>query len=517
MSLSRREFLTGAAGASVASGAPVSARPNILFIMVDEMRWDAMGCEKHPAVRTPTLDQLAAEGVRFSRAYTVSPVCSPARASAFTGRYAHVHGVTINQVPANDGEIFLPSILKHYGYHTAIAGKLHYVPVRFSFGFDQFWSFAAEGPTPELGYIAYLRKKHGSPNKWPRKPGTCPWPDDPLGRDVGEFLYPIEDFETEWITDRSIEYLRSRQGKPQPWFLFTSYLKPHSPSVEPQPYFSMYDHANFPIPKLPPNAKELRAAQRERQRRHYVDNEEMVRVMSAKYFGAITHIDDQVGRLLGELRRLGMADNTLILFTADHGNMLGDKGRWFKGVQYEGSCHVPLLWRGPKGARENGGRVVNQVVENIDLAPSILETAGIPIPQGIQGKSFLALARGQDPKWKNRAYSQLRTGMIVDGHWKFIDNSLDGSGEKELYNLAEDPKEDRNVASDPKNKERVVEYARLLARWRAERPAPVRIPGMATPDYVHISAEERAKLVREAPDNQETGRAPAVRRERRKK
>lgn len=516
-SLTRREFMVAAAGAPAALRA-AQRRPNILFVMVDEMRWDAMGCEKHPVVRTPTLDKLAAEGVRFSRAYTVSPVCSPARASAFTGRYAHVHGVTMNGVPAHNGEIFLPSILKHYGYHTAIAGKLHYTPARFGYGFDQFWSFSSEGPTPELGYNEYLRKKHGSPAKFPRKPGTCPWPDDPLGRDVGEFLYPKEDFETEWITDRSIEYLRSRKDKQQPWFLFTSYLKPHSPSVEPEPYFSMYDKANFPIPKLPPNAKEARAAQRDRAKRHWVDDEKMVRVMSSKYFGAITHVDDQLARLFAELRRLGMEDNTLILFTADHGNMLGEKGRWFKGIQYEGSSHVPLLWKGPKGARENGGRVINRVVENTDLLPSILETAGIPIPQGVQGRSFLALARGQDPNWKNRAYSQLRGGMVVDGDWKLIDNSLDGSGEKELYNLAEDPKEERNLARDPRQKERVAELTRLLARWRADRPAPVKIPGMPTPDYAVISEEERQKWIRLAPDNQEQGaERPARRREVRKK
>ncbi len=113
--------------------------PNILFVMVDEMRWDAVSSEHHPVVSTPNLDRLAKQGVRFSNAYTVAPVCSPARSCVFTGRYADVHGVTHNEMPSNPGEIFLPSILKHYGYHTAIAGKLHYMPKRYDFGFDQFW------------------------------------------------------------------------------------------------------------------------------------------------------------------------------------------------------------------------------------------------------------------------------------------------------------------------------------------------------------------------------------------
>ena len=180
--------------------------------MADEYRHDVMHCAGHPMVRTPNLDRIAEEGMRFATAYTVSPVCSPSRASAFSGRYAHVHGVTTNQVPAHNGEIFLPSILKHYGYHTAISGKLHFVPRRFDFGFDQFWSFSAEGPTPEIGYNAFLQKKYGSPAKFPIVKGTCPWPDDPLGRDIGVFKHDPQDFETEWIADRSLEYLRSRKG-----------------------------------------------------------------------------------------------------------------------------------------------------------------------------------------------------------------------------------------------------------------------------------------------------------------
>jgi len=499
--LNRREFLTAAAGAAAVRGS-APGRPNVLFIMVDEMRWDALGCEKHAVVRTPNLDRLAREGVRFAHTYTVSPVCSPARASAFTGRYAHVHGVTSNGTPAHNGEVFLPSILKHYGYHTAIAGKLHYAPRRYDFGFDQFWSFSSEGPTPEIGYSEYLRKKLGSPGKWPIVPGTCPWPDDPLGRDVGLFRYPEEDFETDWITARSLAYLRSRQGKPQPWFLFTSYLKPHSPSVEPEPYFSMYDPKKMPVPKLPPDAKAARAAARGQQRRHYVDDEEMMRVMSAKYYGAITHVDRHVGQLLAELEALGMAQDTLVLFTADHGNMLGDKGRWFKGIQYEGSARIPLLWRGPKGTAENGGRVVPQVVENTDVMPSILETAGIPVPQGVQGRSFLKLARGGDAQWKDRCFSQLRGGMLVEGQWKLIDNSLEGSGPFELYNLESDPKEERNLAEDARQRERVQAMRGKLAGWRAERPAPITVPGMSLPAYAQVSDEERRRTAAEAPEEQ---------------
>jgi arylsulfatase A-like enzyme len=497
--LTRRDFVAGSA-ASGAVSAATPKRPNILFVMVDEMRWDAMGCEKHPVVQTPNLDRFAREGVRFSSSYTVSPVCSPARASVFTGRYQHVHGVTTNGIPAAAGEIFLPSVLKHGGYHTAIAGKLHYTPTRFAYGFDQFWSFSSEGPTPETGYNAFLRNKHGSPSKWPIVPGTCPWPDDPLGRDVGLFKHPKEDFETEWLTDRSVDYLRSRKNKSEPWFLFTSYLKPHSPSVEPEPYFSMYDPRAMPVPKLPPNAAAIRAAQRGQSRRHYVDNEEMMRVMSAKYYGAITHIDHQFGRLLGELERLGMANDTVVLFTADHGNMLGDRGRWFKGLQYDGSARVPLIWRGPVGSRQRGGRVVGKVIENTDLMPTILEAAGLPVPDGVQGRSFLALAAtGRDDRWKDRCFSQLRSGMLLENGYKLIDNSLDGTGTRELYDLRNDPREQHDLAASPAHRDRVTAMSSQIAEWRSARPAPARVPGMSTPDYAAISNAERQNAVENAP------------------
>lgn len=502
--LSRREFLGTAAATAVP--AQQKAPPNILFIMVDEMRWDAMGSEKHPVVDTPNLDRLAKQGVRFSQAYTVAPVCSPSRACTFTGRCADVIGVTANGIPAHDGEIFLPSILQHYGYHTAISGKLHYTPRRFAYGFDQFWSFTAEGPTPELGLNAHLVKKYGKgAGKWDIRDGTCPWPDDPLGQDVGIFKYKDEDFETHWLTDRSIEYLRSRKGKQQPWFLFTSYLKPHSPSVEPESWFHKYDPKAIPIPKLPTNIKEIRAQQQGRGKRAYIDDEQMLRVMSAAYYGAIAHIDQQIGRLLGELEKLGMADNTIVLFTADHGNMLGDRGRFFKGIMYEGSSHVPLIWRGVKGAAENKGAVIDKVVENTDLLPTILESAGLPVPERVQGRSFLKLARGQDPQWKDRCYSQLRTAMVRAGRWKLIDNSRNLSADFELYDLKNDPKEERNLAGEAKLRDRVEDFKRQLTAWRNDKPAPIRIAGMKTPEYAQIDPAERKTAIENAPDRVQRG------------
>ena len=484
---SRRAFL------ALAAQQP-PPRPNILFIMVDEMRFDCMGCAGHHTVKTPTLDKLAAQGVLFRNAYTVSPVCCPARASVFSGRYTRVHGVTRNGLPHNDGEIFLPTILKHYGYHTAIAGKLHYNPKRFSYGFDNFWTFSNEGPNPEDGHIAYLRKKHSkSAAKWASKPGTQPWPDDELGRDVGEFAYPIEDFETEWITDRSIAYLRQRAQSNQPFFLFASYLKPHSPSVEPKPYFNLYDPATIPIKPLPKDAKQQRAKAKGRARRKHIDDEQMQRVMTALYYGAITHIDTELARLFNELERLGQAKDTIVLFTADHGNMLGDRGLWFKDFMYEGSAHVPLIVKTPT----NKPRQIPHLIENIDLMPTLLDYAKIPIPAGIQGRSFRPLLEtGRQPNWKNRAISDLTSTMHLSENWKFIDNN---NGTIELYNLANDPEEATNLAHDPAHQGRLHSAQKELAKWRAANPPKVKIPNLPAPDYSQLSKSERDELTQSAP------------------
>ena len=409
----------------------------------------------------------------------------------------------MNGYPAHAGEIFLPSILRHHGYHTAISGKLHYTPKQFDYGFDQFWTFTDEGPTPETGYMAFLQKTYGSPAKWPKVPGTCPWPDDALGRDVGVFKHKAKDFETEWITDRSLDYLRGRKDQQQPWFLFTSYLKPHSPSVEPQPWFGKYKPQDMPEPNLPANAKQIRAAKRGHQARAFVDDPEMVRVMSAIYYGSISHVDQQVGRILAELERLGMADDTIVMFTADHGNMLGDHGRWFKGVMYEGSARVPMIWRGTKGAKENGGKVMTQSVENIDVMPALLEAAGLPAPDGLQGRSFVKLARGGDAKWKNTVFSQLRDRMWLEGGFKYIESGTSGDGARELFDLRNDPKEERNLAGDAAQRARVEHARARIGAVQDAKPVAVRVPGMSMPLYAQVAESEREKAIYNAPDNVE--------------
>ncbi len=480
-------------GIGLAAMKETDARPpNVLFIMADEMRWDVLGYQGHPTVKTPHLDALADSGVRFSAAYTVAPICRAARWSAFTGRYAHVHGVLDNLSPANDGEVLLTSLLKHHGYATAISGKLHLLPANLDHDFDDFWSNRDEGPGIHDRYSTFMRQKYGSPNVHPMARGSSPYPNDVLGRDIGRFPYPKEDFMSYWITDRAVEYMESRVRVREPWFLFVSYKVPHSPYRAPEPYWSMYPPESFDVPEIPPEVARRRAAAKDDwTKRHSVDNEGLLRALTAQYFGHVTNVDDNVGRLLDQLTELGFADDTIVIFTSDHGNMLGDRGLFFKGSLYDGATRIPQIIRVPANSPHapgfRGGKLVDSLVENIDLVPTLLELCGLPIPeQGIQGRSLVSLVMGTNETWEERVFSERLGQMLLTPEYRLHLADLDdprGQRENTLYDRKLDPNEEHDVSGDPKYAAIQAELVHRIKTWQANRPPPVRIPGMETPTH----------------------------------
>lgn len=489
-----------------ASGQTPSAaqKPNILFIMVDEMRWDVMSCAGHTLVKTPNLDRLAREGTRFSTAYTCSAVCSPARYSFFTSRYAHVHGALTNGVLPRENQLLLPTLLKHYGYQTAISGKLHFTPFRADFDFDYFWSFAGEGPGKLQRWPDYLSEKLG-PQGARFVPGSRPYANDPLGGDIAKLAYPKEDYQTFWITDRAVDFLHQRQAE-KPFFLFVSYLDPHSPSHLPEPYWSMAAEMKVPAPKIPEEVKKERPeAVKTNARgggRHLIDDEEMARAMTANYYATIRMVDDNVGRLLDQLRAAGLADSTIVVFTADHGNMLGDHGRWFKGVAYEGSSRIPLLMKSAANISSAGafnrGKVIPEIVENVDVMPTLLDMAGLELPeQGIQGKSMVGLVSGTDQNWKNRAFEERGSIMIRTPQYKLIKNDPKelrrGGGEYELYDLVKDPKEEHDLAALPAYAKTIEELKGQLDAWHNDVPPVPSVAGLKIPAYDAEAGAEQPK------------------------
>jgi choline-sulfatase len=494
---------------ALASGASTAAKPNILFIMVDEMKWNVMSCAGHPLVKTPHLDRLAREGTRFETAYTVAPICVPSRYSFFTGRYAHVHGSTDNATPLREPQLLLPNILKHQGYETAISGKLHFIPANLAWSFDHFWSFTVEGPGKLPTWPQTVEAKHGRGSA--RRLVERPFPDDALGRDLGKLGYPREDTQTFWIADRAIEFL-GQHDRARPFFLFVSFLDPHSPSHLAEPYWSMFDPAKILLPptfKVDPAQPSATAANR-----HEVNDPQIVKAMTAAYYAKVTMVDDNVGRVLAKLRALGLADDTLIVFTADHGNMLGDLNRWFKGAMYEGSTRIPLLMKAPAAspfaATFNRGAVVPQIVENIDVMPTLCEIVGVPLPtQGIQGRSMTALVAGRTANWKNRAFAERNSSMVRTADYKLVKNARVGrratADDYELYDLGKDPLEAKDVVRDPAYAAIFKQLVTQLDAWQADNPSvpvmagvtpePAKAEALAAPDDSRRAKRQKKRAV----------------------
>ncbi|HEY2930514.1 MAG TPA: sulfatase-like hydrolase/transferase [Acidobacteriota bacterium] len=451
--------------------------PNILFLMADEYRHDALGVAGHKIVKTPNFDRLARQGIRFTRAYTASPVCSPSRACLFTGRYPQIHGVVQNDLPLNPDEVALPQLLKRYGYMTGMVGKLHLPPDGW---FDRQW-IVNRGIGDVYG--DFLKKKMPDFRGHPENeavPGTLIGPPRTSLR-IGTSVLPENLYEEAFEADRAIDFLRAQKGSDQPWFLFLSMLKPHSEFVIPEPYATMYRPADMPLPAtFQPGAKmpediETRVENKNQQKRKYISDPNLLRAVIAHYYGAVTLVDRQMGRVLDELENLGMSGHTIVVFTADHGNMLGERNHMFKGVMYEGSARVPLLLRAP--GKFSQDKVVNAVLDNTSVMPTLLDLAGIPIPAGLQGKSLAPLLGGDASGWQGMAFSVLRDRMVCNGEWKLIEPLTNRDHvQGELYHLVKDREEQKNLHGKREAAAIQGKLQHALEEWWKQKPVPVALP-----------------------------------------
>jgi arylsulfatase A-like enzyme len=461
---------------------------NILFLVADEYRHDCFSVAGHPIVKTPNFDRLAGEGVRFTRAYVASPVCSPSRATMFTGRYPAVHGVTGNNMPFHEGEVALPKLLRTQGYTTAMFGKLHLQ------GFDD-WFDQAEVSAGGSGkdYQAFLRATHqlikGNSNT-AAEPGSL-YASDRTPLRIGTSVLPEDSYEEAWEAGRAIDFLQRQKGQKKPWFLYVSMLKPHSEFVIPKPFDKMYPASEMPLPKTftpglatPANfvgTEEESAGKGKGKKkdgpgspaRVFISEADVLREVTAHYYGAVTMVDKQMGRILAALDELGFRDNTIVVFTADHGNMLGERNRMFKGVMYESSVRVPLLMRAP--GRIPSGKVSDELLDNTAIMPTLLDLAGLPIPAGVQGRSLKPLMRGEGPG-PGVAYSYLSDKMVRTGDWKLIVPLNQKRGAPELYNLATDPSEQHNLHAQPESAEMEKKLQSMMDTWIAQKVPAVELP-----------------------------------------
>ncbi len=430
-----------------------AGRPNILFIMDDQHRHDYMGCAGAGFLHTPNLDRLAERGVRFTQCITNSPVCAPARIGLASGLQPARLGALGNGA-------FLPFSTRTYyqrlrdaGYRVGCIGKLDLAkpdpyngrhgdrPCVYGWGFThpeecEGKMHAGNSATPRGPYNFYLQE-HGLLQQFHedyKKRAARGW-------NVGaswDSVLPTEHFEDSYIGRRAADWIRTVPDD-FPWCYFVSFVGPHDPFDPPTEYADMYRDAEVPPPIIEPGDGKPAWVRR----RMKDATPEQVAVTRRQYCGAIRLIDDRVGLMLDALEERGMLENTIVLFSSDHGEMLGDHGLYTKSVAYEASVRVPLIVAGPG---VEGGRVSDGLVELIDVNPTICELAGLPPQENVDARSVAPLLRGETDEHREDAVSAITNFRAIrTRRYKLIDNY---NAPDELYDLQEDPDELRNVAAD---------------------------------------------------------------------
>ncbi len=421
-------------------------RPNILLIFTDQQRGDTIHAGGNPVIRTPNLDRLAAEGTRFSSAYTAAPVCVPARCSLITGQYPHNTGCSDNSHPMPDDRPSFMELLTESGYRTHGIGKCHFTPDLFALrGFQTREVQEELTASPERDdYLVWLREQgvthlhdpHGVRGEMYYIPQPA---------QVSPDLHP-----TNWVGDRSVEWLRT-QPKSEPFFLFSSFIHPHPPFAPPTPWHKLYRAPLMPLPKRPDSSEALHTYVNKFQNRYKfrdagVDNN-LMRNIKAYYYACISFIDYQIGRILAALEETNRLDDTLILFHSDHGEFLGDYYCFGKRSMMDATARVPLLARYPD--RFDAGEVCDAPVSGVDVMPTVLNAAGVSwsgLP--LDGLDLAESASGARSE-ERTVYSQYQRDeravyMALNRRWKYFYSVPDRR--EFLFDRVSDPDERRNQA-----------------------------------------------------------------------
>ncbi|MDF2713150.1 MAG: arylsulfatase [Paenibacillus sp.] len=494
-------------------------RPHIILISVDQMRADWMGCAGHPIVQTPHIDNMARRGVRFEQAYSPTPICIPARATIMTGLEGHTMGITRYEegfrLPTDRT---LPQLLGEGGYETRVVGKMHVYPERCHYGFDSMLlceegrQFGAKSPQKrgyddyeqwlaEQGYAGQAFAHGMANNEYAMSPWHLP-----------DHLHP-----TEWIADQSCKTIMRRDWT-RPLFLWASFTAPHPPLTPLMRDLYLYERDTMPQP--------VAGAWSER---HSLFHQRLVAAYGGDtrtkkqadlayrgFFASITQVDRAINRLLGTLREAGMLEDSWLIFTSDHGDSMGDHRLWFKANFTRGSCNIPLIIVPPASARkrtvegeaERGpgepwrpGRTNASPVGLQDLMPSILEMAGLPAPDGLDGRSLVSLVRQPEQSAVRDAllgeYGSAgeRSLMVTDGRWKYI--WFEEDGRELLFDLQADPTELYDRSGDAGEAERLQAWRNVLYGRLAARPSdPAVRDGTLTASGLprSLSDDERAGL-----------------------
>ena len=438
-------------------------RPNILFVMSDQHRYDWLGCAGLAQVSTPHLDRLASEGVHFTQATCNSPLCAPARAALATGLRPERCHVLANSysLPMDAWTIY--QYVRRYGYRTALFGKLDLhkpqvyngacgdLPILYHLGFTD--PFEAEGKQHGAQQVL-IEERDGFRRRLLLGPyqrhlqakGLLDaFTDDYEYRYTQHEHYaepsvlPCEDFEDAWIGDKACDYLR-QVNDDSPWFAFVSFVGPHNPWDAPREYLERYVNAEMPAPVADRGASRAEWVQRKQELMSRGTSPATAQKMRQNYSGMVTLIDDYIGAMLAILEERGLLDDTIVVYTSDHGEMLGDLGLVHKSVQYEPALRVPMILSG-WGVPRMGA--CDALVELFDLTPTLLEMVALPVPAGLDARSLIPLLRSETTTHREVQIAQLPfTTCVRDGHYKAIINPNDLP---ELYDLQADPGETANI------------------------------------------------------------------------
>ena len=431
---------------------------NIIFVLVDDQRWDAMSCMGHPFLKTPAADALANGGVRFENAYVTTSLCSPSRASILTGVYAHSHRVVDNQSGMPDGLVFFSEYLKQAGYETAFIGKWHmgHASDEPRKGWDHWVSFVGQGhyfPKLKNGKTAQLNVN---------------------GRKVPQTKYITDE-----LTDYALDWLSDQKQSGKPWMLYLSHKAVHHdfrPAPRHAGKFADVEIKPFPTTKGTPLDKlKPMWARNQRNSWHGAEfpfhntlgkTEDIYR----RYCETLLSVDESTQRLLDYLRENGQLDSTLIIYMGDNGHLWGEHNLIDKRTAYEASIRVPLLMHCPE--MFSGGRVVREIAANIDIAPTVLEAANVTRPKHFHGRSLLPLARGDKVTdwrteliyeyfWERWAPSTPTLHALITPRWKYI-RAYGLWDVPEFYNTENDPHELTNLFNHSDHHQRALQMDKRL-------------------------------------------------------
>jgi choline-sulfatase len=459
-------LLPSAIAAQKAADTQTTRPPNILLIMADEHNPAVLGCYGNSIVHTPNLDALARRGIRFDRAYTNSPLCVPSRLSFTAGRYVSGVSAWNNNSMLPPETPSLPRVMNAAGYQSYLCGKMHYDA-------DQRYGFTEIGGNMNKAFMSGRGSRRAA-DDLTTAPGYSnrfkSW-------GPGEGSVIAHDRK---VTSGVVEFLGNRRADDKPFFLLAGYLAPHFPLQVPDKYWEPYK-GKVPAPKIPPGLVEsLPLNYRHLRVGFHVEDvpEDEARKGRELYYGLTQWLDEEVGRVVAALEAAGLADNTVIIYTADHGEDLGEHSMWFKNCLFEHGARVPLIVSWPR--RWQGGQVRSGACALVDVAQTIARLGGATVPANWNGTPMCEWMDNAKAPWRDIAVSEYYAHLIASGFamvrtgdYKYVYHTAADSkhpAERELYNLKSDPGELRNLASDPAQEKRVGEMHALLVRETGEEP-----------------------------------------------